>query len=278
MPDITLLPELSAFFGVSIDELFALTDEIRMERIQNRLYDVRSISQADAEDDIRFLLEKSSREPHSSEALEMLANLELHLAACHDLHAKDYALEALRRSPNSARAHTALAHAMGGRHVDPRNNLHNELIAHYQACIALHPNATNAYTWLITQLIDDGRLAEARDYCERLAMLDNGYYTTVQQIKIALAAHNVPAARQLWVDMGRTHATNWSVHHWIGDFQTMIGEYAEAKASYRRAIELLPFPRYADPIDSLAKVCEMDGDLPGAIAARKLELEIAETD
>ena len=33
-------------------------------------------------------------------------------------------------------------------------------------------------------------------------------------------------------------------------------------------------PRYTDPIDSLAKVCEMDGDIAGAIEARKLEMEI----
>lgn len=30
------------------------------------------------------------------------------------------------------------------------------------------------------------------------------------------------------------------------------------------------------PIDSLAQVCEMDGDIEGAIAARKFDLEITE--
>ena len=30
-PDISLLPDLSAYFGVTIDELFALSDETRME-------------------------------------------------------------------------------------------------------------------------------------------------------------------------------------------------------------------------------------------------------
>ena len=34
VPDIAMLPDLSAYFGVSIDELFALSDETRMERIQ----------------------------------------------------------------------------------------------------------------------------------------------------------------------------------------------------------------------------------------------------
>lgn len=276
MPDIALLPDLSAFFGVSIDELFALTDEVRMDRIQNMLYDVRFLSPSDVEGEIRFLLEKSNREPHSSEALEMLANLELQLAACHNLHAKDYALEALRRNPDSARGHAALAHAMHGRHVDPRNNLHNELIAHYKSCITQCPNATNAYAWLIAQLIDDGRLAEARHYCATLASFSQGYYASIFYIKLALAEHDLTTAQLLWENLAKDHPDNWSVHHWIGDFQAQIGHYADAKESYRRAISLMSLPRYADPIDSLAKVCEIDGDIPGAIAARKLELMISE--
>ena len=48
-PDISLLPTLSAFFGVTIDELFALSDDTRMERIQNMLWDVRFLNPADAD-------------------------------------------------------------------------------------------------------------------------------------------------------------------------------------------------------------------------------------
>ena len=34
MPDVQLLPAISAYFGVTIDALFALSDDTRMERIQ----------------------------------------------------------------------------------------------------------------------------------------------------------------------------------------------------------------------------------------------------
>ena len=37
MPDITLLPPLAETFGVTIDDLFDLTAEQRMNRIENRL-------------------------------------------------------------------------------------------------------------------------------------------------------------------------------------------------------------------------------------------------
>ena len=275
-PDISLLPELSAYFGVSIDELFALSDDDRMTRIQNMLCDARFIDKEAVEGEILFLQEKAKREPNSSQALELLANLELHLASSHQLRAAEYAREAITRDSNSARGYTALAHAMNGRHVDPRNNLHNELISVYKDCISKHPDSLNAYTWLIAQLIDDGRLTEAHQYCEQLAQYDSSYFTTVHRIKIALAENDVATAKQLWTEMAQLHPDNWSVHHWVGDFQTQLGDYAAAKESYQRAIDLLQNPRYSDPIDSLAKVCEIAGDIPGALAARQLELDIAE--
>ena len=37
MPDITLLPILSSELGVTIDELFDLTTEQKLQRIENRL-------------------------------------------------------------------------------------------------------------------------------------------------------------------------------------------------------------------------------------------------
>ncbi|MGN0985999.1 MAG: helix-turn-helix domain-containing protein [Candidatus Enterenecus sp.] len=277
-PDIGMLPAISAYFGVTTDDLFALSDETRMERIQNMLWDVRFISPEDAERERRFLLEKARREPDSSEPYEMLAELELHLAQQHNTRAEEYALEAMDRDPRSGRAPCALAHAMGGKHVDPRNNTHNALISYYKECIEQHPEALNVYAWLIAQLIDDRRLDEARHYCDLMAQNDDGYFVTVHRIKLALARNEVGQARAMWEQMGREYPENWSVHHWIGDFQTQAGEYAAARESYRRAISLMSVPRYTDPIDSLAQVCEMDGDIPGAVAAKKLELEVTETE
>ena len=276
VPDIGMLPGLSAYFGVSIDELFALSDELRMERIQNMLYDVRFTNPADVENERRFLLEKARREPNNNEVYEMLANLELHVAGEHNERAEEYALEAMSRNPQSARAFTALAHAMGGKHVDPRNNTHNALISHYKSHLTQHPEALHCYVWLISQLIDDKRLAEARHFCDRMALHDNGYYVTVHRIKIALAENDVESARTMWEQMGKDYPNNWSVWHWIGDFQAQIGDYAAAKKSYRASFDLMEAPHYTDPLDSWAKVCEMDGDIEGAIATRKYELEICE--
>lgn len=277
-PDIDMLPGLSAYFGVSIDELFALSDETRMERIQNMLWDVRFLNPADVENERQFLLEKARREPENSKPYEMLANLELHQAAEHNARAEEYAKAAILRAPNSNRAHVALSHAMGGRHVDPRNNTHNALIDYYKSCIAQDPKTTSAYACLIEQLVDDRRLKEAWQYFEQFARYYSGILIPVTHIKLILAEGRTEEAKELWEQIGRDYPESWSAWHWIGDFQTRVGDYAAAKESYRRAIDLLTVPRYEDPVDSLAQVCEMDGDITGALAARREQLYISMED
>ena len=83
MPDVQLLPAISAYFGVTIDALFALSDDTRMERIQNMLWDERVLDPAVVEGDRAFLLEKARREPDNGRPHELLADLENHLADEH---------------------------------------------------------------------------------------------------------------------------------------------------------------------------------------------------
>ena len=55
MPDIQLLPELSALLGVSIDTLFSITDRTHMDRIANMLENVRFLPAHEFEDSERYL-------------------------------------------------------------------------------------------------------------------------------------------------------------------------------------------------------------------------------
>lgn len=275
-PDISLLPALSAYFGVTIDELFALSDATRMERIENMLWDVRFLNAADVENERNFLLAKAEREPNNSAPLELLALLEWHLSQEHCTHAKEHALHALKRNPYSASAQTLLAHAMHGRHVDWNQNNHNELISHYEACIKAHPDALNAYLWLIEQLLADGRIDEARHYCDAYEQQHQSHRIAQCRIKIAFAGGDRATAKALWEKMQQDYADNWSVQHDVGDWQARNGEYAAAKESYRRAMDLQSAPRKIDPLISLALVCEMKHDYQGALAALNEQLLISQ--
>lgn len=278
-PDISLLPGLSAYFGVSIDELFALSDEVRIERIQNMIWDVRFLNPADVENERQFLLEKARREPENGDPHCMLAQLELHLAKEHCIRAEEYALEILNRENGAAMGCYYLGRAMGGVHVDPRHNTHSALIGYYKECLEKYPDDRMAYGHLISQLIGDHRLAEAQAYCDRMEKVyPDDHFMAVHKIKLAIAKGNLDTARALWEQLDETYPDDWSVQHWIGDLQTLAGEYTAAKSHYRKSIALLPTPRYTDPMDSLAQACEMDGDIAGAIATRRFELEVCEKD
>ena len=117
-PDIALLPDISAFFGVTIDELFSLSDDTRMERIRNMLWDDRYYDPAEVESTREFLLAKGKREPENGEVYAFLAEMENHLAAEHHEKAAEYAMEALRRNWDLRVAHGELNIAMGGSRHD----------------------------------------------------------------------------------------------------------------------------------------------------------------
>ena len=66
MPDIALLPDLSVLFGVTIDELFSMTDEAYLERISNAIqaiYKDGLLPQNEFMDYENFLIE---RKEHSA--------------------------------------------------------------------------------------------------------------------------------------------------------------------------------------------------------------------
>ena len=189
-PDIGLLPELSAYLGVTIDTLFAVSDDTRMERIQNMLWDIRFLSPGDIESSREFLLEKASREPENGAPHAMLAEMENHIAQCHKDMAAEYAKEALRRDYTLKEAHSELTEAMCRTCGDWCASNHYALIEYYKGFVEEHSEYVPGYLWLLDPLLDDDRIEEAEYYCERMSKIDNTYRPLLYQGRIELAKGN----------------------------------------------------------------------------------------
>ena len=273
LPDVQLLPAISAYFGVTIDALFALTDDTRMERIQNMLWDERVLDPAVVELDRAFLLEKARREPDNGRPHGLLADLENHLADEHRARAAQYAQESLARDPMCKDVHDELVHAMGGRLADWCYTNHRELIRWYEAFLEKNPEHRGGYLYLLDQLIDDGRLDEARVWLARMEPVDGTFRTPLYRGLIAQAEGDREGAMAIWEQMCRDWPEDWMVWYTMGDAMVRTGRYGEAKGHYRRAFELQPQPKYVDSLESIAQVCQLEGDIPGAVAA--LEEEVA---
>lgn len=273
-PDIELLPALSAYFGVTIDELFALSDDTRMERIQNMLWDVRFLNPADVENERQFLLEKAAREPENGRPHELLADLENHLSGEHQEKAAEYAKEALRRDPNLREAHASLVQAMNGQCGDWYAANHHKLILYYQNFLTVHPDNWRGYLWLMDQLLDDCRFEEARSCWERFAKIDHTYRTPLYEGKLHWYQGDKAAAMEIWKQMQQDYPQEWCVWLSMGDVMAMSARYDDAKGFYRKALDTMAPPRYVDGLESIAQICELQGDIPGAIAAYEEELAL----
>lgn len=275
-PDISLLPAISAFFGVTIDELFAISDETRIERIQNMLWNDRYFDPGEVEAARGFLLQKGRKEPGNGKVYEMLAEMENHLAAEHSEKAEMYAKEALQRDPDLRIAHSELNKAMGG-HIPDWNGCNHYLqIAYYMDFVRCHPNNWRACMWLMDQLIDDYRLEEAEKICDQFAEIEHSYRVPLYRGMIAWKRGDREAAFTIWAQMEKDYPEEWCVWHNIGDYLTRSGRYDEGLQYYRKALEVQKSPPLLDPLQAIAQLCEIRGDLDGAISARREEAEIIE--
>ncbi len=277
-PDIGLLPEISAYFGVTIDELFALSDETRMERIQNMLWDVRILPQADADSAREFLLEKAKREPGNGKPLAMLAELENHIAKTHHDQAAEYAKEALTRDHTLKDAHSNLTEAMGGSYADWCAQNHGALIAYYRDFVAAHPDYAPGYLWLLDNLLDDGRLHEAEHYCDLLSRVDATFRTPLYRALLALKRGQNDIALEIVSRMERQFSGEWQMYQSLGDIMVYMGDYEKAKDYYRMYLSCKEPPRYTDGLTSIAQLCEIQGDYAGAIQAIREEIQVLATD
>ena len=270
-PDIGMLPGISAYFGITIDELFALSDDTRMERIYNMLCDDRYLDPADVASSRDFLLDKGKREPGNGKVYEYLADMENHLAQEHQEKAAQYAREALNRDPGLRDAHYQFVRAMDGKTPDWNGTNHYLLVNFYRDYLAEHPDCYRAYLWILDQLIDDYRLDEAETYCGKFAALDHSYRVPLYRGMIAWQRGERDRAFAIWKQMEADFPDDWCVWHNIGDYLARSGRYDEAMAYYRKALDVQKTPPLLDPLQAIAQLCEIRGDIPGAIAARREE-------
>ena len=277
-PDIGLLPDISAYFGVTIDELFALSDDTRMERIQNMVWDVRDIPWEEFQMSKTFLLDKANREPGNGKPLALLAELENTFAQFYRDQAASHAKEALSRDHTLKGAHSELTSAMCRSCGDWCASNHMALIEYYKDFVARHPDYVPGYLWLLSPLIADGRLGEAEYYLEKMSQIDQTYRTKLFRSQILLAKGQRTAATELLAEMKQEFPDSWIMYLSLGDCYVKLGDFEKAKQAYRQYMLHQNPPRYTDSLTSIAQLCEIQGDYAGAIEAIKEEIQLLRTD
>lgn len=265
MPDIMLLPALAVQLGVSIDELFDLTAEQKLKRIEKRI-DLEEEFSADAFKEYEaFLQERIEKDASDRYSLGLLASLYHHRMESDSRKVSGYARAAISLDPTQKDYQWLLQKADGAMSWDWNVANHSSVIDFYKEVInSENGNHRMPYYELLDNLIADRRTKEAREYFEIFRSLQGvkPFLIPVYEAAIALAEFNADLADEIMESA-------------LGDFSTDSGflfekaQYHARKCEYKKAIEYYEAswaseenkkPRYTDALEAIAIIYTILGD------------------
>lgn len=272
MPDITLLPKLSEEFGVSIDELFDLTREQKLRRIENRM-DLEAELPGDVFREYEeFLNEQLSATNGKGRILSLLAHLYHHRMSSDARKVSRFAREAIRMAPEKKDCQWLLDMAEGQNTWDWNVANHAGSIDFYKELIQndhVTPHTPLPYYYLLDNLIADHRTKEAAEYLEELRKLPahRPFLIPIYQAHIALAEYNADKA-------DRIIEQSMSEFSQDAGFLFEVAQYHARKCEYEKAIEHYEAsytnetrrPRFTDALHAIAVIYEILGDCEKAAA------------
>ena len=270
LPDITLLPEISVYFGVTIDELFDITDEKHLARIQNMVSLQETVDENDLEYALNFLLSQLAQQRNEEYCLQLLPALYNKKAGEYRKKAEYYAKEALERFPENHNNHANLNEAQQGFIGDWNLDNQAERILYYKEFLEKHPDSGAALQWYIEELIHVGRLEEAEEAIERLENLtekccedvesEDGCRIELYRIKLLWERGKQEEALARMEELTKERSQEWLVWNSAGDMYARACRYQEAVACYEKCMEVQEAPRYTDAAMAIAQIGEIAGD------------------
>ena len=277
VPDVQLLPEIAIYFGVSIDQLFTMTPAQQMERIENRIYDRGLFDEAE-ERQIEAQLRAFGEDPALHGRAELLlTKLYNNQAEQYRLLAVEHGKLAVEETHGDSDAVSELTNAWGSYIPDWNVRNHHALIQWLSDYCTRNPKNRPAHMWLLDNLIDDRRLAEARQWLEKLARIDSTFRTPMYRYQIALAEGKGEADARLR-ELEEMQDQEWCWALTLGDIYTQRQEYDKAIAWYEKGQDMQPAPKFTDSAMSVAHIHEIRGDKEKAIAAYREVLRIQRED
>ena len=277
VPDVSLLPEIAIYFGVSIDQLFAMTPAQQMERIENRIYD-RGLFDETEQRQIEAQLRVFAEDPANVGRTELLlTKLYNNQAEQYRLLAVEHGKLAVEKLGGDSDAVSELTNAWGSYIPDWNVRNHHALIAWLSECCQRNPKNRCTIMWLLDNLIDDRRLSEAKVWLEKLAALDDTFRVPMYRYLIALAEGKGEADERLR-ELEGMQDQEWCWALTVGDIYTQRQEYDKAIEWYEKGQAAQPAPKFTDSAMSIAHIHEIRGEKEKAIAAYKEVLRIQKED
>ena len=283
MPDITLLPLLAEVFGVSIDELFDLTKEQKLRRIESRI-DVEEEFAGDVFKEYEdFLKTQLLEHEDKTRILSLLAHLYHHRMQADARKVKHYAREATMAKPEKKDCQWLLQMAEGDCVWDWNIANHAETIDFYKEVIQKDtgtPKTPLPYYFLIDDLITDHRTKEAKEYLDILQTLPahKPFLVVIYKAHIALAEYDEKKADGIIEDAMATYAENSGFLFEVAQYYARKCEYEKAILYYEKSYAMESAPRFTDALEGIATIYQILGEKEKAAATYDRELESLKTE
>ena len=273
MPDVALLPLLAGELGVSIDELFDLTAEQKLHRIERGIDVMTEFSFEVFKEYEEFLKNQLDEYPDRVRILETLSRLYHFRMEADARRVSKYAREAIERAPEHKYCQWMLQMSEGADVWDWNVSNHTGVINFYKKVIEgdrITPKATLPYMYLIDNLIADHRTKEAEQYLEEYAKLPAArpFMLPVYRAYIALAEYDAARADAIMEKAKDNFGSDPGFLFEMAQYHARKGDYRKAIEYYERSWETeQEKPRYTDALDAICIIYEILGEKDLAIAA-----------
>lgn len=261
MPDIMLLPLLAEEFGVSVDELFDLTVEQTLSRIEKRMEREEALPPDIFREYEEFLKTQSEENKDNPRVLSLLAHLYHHRMESDAKRVSKYARKAIKLQPEKKECQWLLNMAERQCIWDWNEANHTDLIDFYKEVIQEDkgtPATPLPYYYLLDNLIADHRTKEATEYLRIFETLPAAKPFMVQIYKahIALAEFDEQKADRIIEEGFSNFGDNGGYLFEAAQYYAKKSHYEKALALYEKSwkAEEVAKPRYTDTLYGIAKI------------------------
>ena len=272
MPDITLLPILSGELGVTIDELFDLSVEQKLQRIEKRIDMEEEFSDdvfCEYENMLKIQLDEFE---DKRRVLSLLARLYHHRAESYLSKVSKYAREAILLAPDIKDCQWLLQKSDGAVSWDWNCANHTDVIDFYKKVIesdTVTPKTPLPYYEIMDNLIADHRVQEAEVYLQQCAELPahKPFLIPVYKAYIALAEFDEKKADSIMDAALSEFSDNAGFLFETAQYHARKCEYEKAIAFYEQSWEKESNqkPRFTDALDGIATIYVIMNNVDKAI-------------
>ncbi|MBQ2902708.1 MAG: helix-turn-helix domain-containing protein [Agathobacter sp.] len=266
-PDITMLPKLSVFFGVTIDELFDLTSAQKISRIENMLEMERELPYNTFVETIDFLKEQLEVQEDKGKIYGMIAHVYHHRVVSDCDKVAEYAKKSMREKPEVKDCQWLLDKAEGAVVADWNFANHLKTIRFFKEQVENHPEIARNYLYLMDNLLSDNRTEETKKFLQIYRTLEGhkDFLVLYYEALIAIAEHDVALAEQKIGKLKEDYAEDDGAMFQVADYYASQCNYEEAIRYYEKCYELDEKPRFYDPLHGIALIYEIQGRYADAI-------------